>query len=159
MNDIQRAIRLVTLDTGKVLFAKGDPGDAAYVLEKGQVTVSTSSGDGGEVTVATLGTGEVIGELALIDGAPRNATIRALEATQLLKIERGEFDFLRRNMRPAAFKLIRAIAQVVCARLRETNKLIAAAMSGGVKEPPPAAGAARRGTPGLLDKIFSWRRS
>ena len=108
LNDILRGIRLVSVGKGEVLFSEGDTGDSAYVIEKGRVEVSALGTNEHSVRVAMLGPGDVVGELALIDGAPRNATIRAETDSTLLRIDRGEFAFLRRNARPAAFKLTRA---------------------------------------------------
>ncbi|MEZ4468837.1 MAG: cyclic nucleotide-binding domain-containing protein [bacterium] len=72
-----------------------------------------------------LGPGEVIGELALIDGASRSATCRTLEDCTLLRLDKGEFDYLRRN-RPAAYSIIpRVIAATIAGRIRATNEQMA----------------------------------
>jgi CRP/FNR family cyclic AMP-dependent transcriptional regulator len=158
LNEILSGIRSQSLGDGKVLFSEGEPGDAAYVVESGVVEVWAQMDGGDEISVATLQSGEVIGELALIDGARRNATIRAVKDTQLLRIDKVEFDFLRRNSRPAAFKLIRAITQVVCARLRETNEQISAILEPAEDRSvlPVQDG---RAAPGVIGRIFSWKKS
>jgi len=120
LNDILRAVRPATLAPGQRLFTQGDPGDAAYVIESGSIEVFAEV-NGEEIAITTMGRGEVIGELALLDGAPRSASARACEATRLMQLDRTEFDFLRRNLRPAAFQVIRAISQTLCERIRDTN--------------------------------------
>jgi predicted acylesterase/phospholipase RssA/CRP-like cAMP-binding protein len=71
------------LDAGDVLFERGDPSDAAYFVVSGRLLVHVPSEDGGDDLVRELGKGEVVGELGLIDQAPRSATVRALRDTTL----------------------------------------------------------------------------
>jgi CRP-like cAMP-binding protein len=58
---------------GEVIFHLGDPGDALFVIVAGDVKISLPSETGEEAILATLGAGDVFGELALLDGAPRQA--------------------------------------------------------------------------------------
>jgi CRP-like cAMP-binding protein len=69
---------LVDVWSGDYLFREGDPGDSMYVLERGTVSVLISS-RGREQIVGTLGIGDCIGEMALMDASPRSASIRAEE--------------------------------------------------------------------------------
>ncbi len=62
----------------------GDPGDAAYLLESGSVEVLAKDGQ----RIAVMRAGEIFGEIALLDQMPRTATVRTLEPTTLLRIER-----------------------------------------------------------------------
>lgn len=120
LNDVLRAIEPRSMRAGQRLFSQGDAGDCAYVVQSGTVEIFTEA-DGHEVAITTIGAGEVLGELSLLDGAPRNASARATEKTELFRLDKREFDFLRENMRPAAYKLIREIARSLCDRIRETN--------------------------------------
>ena len=120
LNDILRAVRPHSLAPGQRLFTQGDAGDAAYIIQSGTIEVFAEV-DGEEIPITTMSTGEVLGELTLLDGSPRSASARACEATQLLALDRTEFDFLRRNLRPAAYQVIRAISQTLCERIRDTN--------------------------------------
>ena len=70
------------LEAGEVLFAQGDTADAAYFVVGGRVSVHVVD-DGEERLVAELGRGEVVGELGLLDRAPRSATVRAVRDTTL----------------------------------------------------------------------------
>ena len=61
------------------IFHIGDPGDALFVIVAGEVKISLPSETGEEAILATLAPGDVFGELALLDGAPRSASATALE--------------------------------------------------------------------------------
>ncbi len=70
------------------LFFQGDPGDGLFVLASGLVKVVVSSEEGEEMVLVTLGPGEALGELAVVDGGPRSAAAEALEPTSALLITR-----------------------------------------------------------------------
>jgi hypothetical protein len=76
------------IEPGKTLFAEGDVGDAVYLIIKGQVTVFTGGPgtDRPERVLSELGPGACIGEMAVLDAAPRSATVRALQRTRTLRV-------------------------------------------------------------------------
>jgi CRP/FNR family transcriptional regulator, cyclic AMP receptor protein len=76
---------------GEVIFHIGDPGDALFVVVDGEVKISLPSETGEEAILATLGAGDVFGELALLDGAPRSASATALSATETVVLPRDRF--------------------------------------------------------------------
>jgi hypothetical protein len=82
---------------GKILFSAGDPGDALYIVARGTVDVLANgmrdSQTPGEA-IAQLGVGQAFGEMSLLSGGPRTATIRAAEDTDLMKIGKKDFDQL-----------------------------------------------------------------
>ncbi|MEL6236610.1 MAG: Crp/Fnr family transcriptional regulator [Pseudomonadota bacterium] len=89
-----------SLEQGETLFHQGDAGDALYALRSGRLEVSVVSEDGRKLTLNTLGTGDVFGEIALFDNGPRTATLTALEACRLARVNRERlFDEVRQ--RPA----------------------------------------------------------
>ena len=141
LNDLLRAIQPVTLSAGDHLFRQGDPGDALYVVQEGQLEIYVQDEDR-DITLAVLEKGAVLGEVALLDGAPRSASVRAQADTELFRLDRGEFDFLRRNLRPAAYQVIRAISQTLCARIRASDEQLSRVLSGEDEEvtvtKPPA---------------------
>jgi predicted MFS family arabinose efflux permease len=71
---------------GDVVFRQGDPGDLFYIVENGRVTIEV---DGEQVSEAWPG--EAFGEIALLKDVPRTATVRAVEDTTLLALDRDEF--------------------------------------------------------------------
>ena len=86
-----RTLRARRFRRGEVLFHEGDPGDALFVVASGAVKVFLPSEDGEEAILATLRRGDFLGELALLDGAPRSASAVALEATETLALPREQF--------------------------------------------------------------------
>src|SRR5579859_3113417 len=74
---------------GDYLCRQGDPGEALFVLMDGRVKVFVTSEEGDEMILATLRPPDVFGELALIDGGPRSASIQALEPSSVLTLTRA----------------------------------------------------------------------
>ena len=102
--------RIAFADTG-VVFIKGDAGDFAYVVAKGQVEIRL----GGHV-VETIQPGELFGEMALIDSDTRSASAVAVGPTELIVIDRALFDRLIVEEPDFAMKVMRLMAR----RLRAT---------------------------------------
>lgn len=76
---------------GEVIFHVGDPGDALFIIISGQVKISLPSETGDEAILTTLRAGDVFGELALLDGAPRSASATALGPTETVVLPRDRF--------------------------------------------------------------------
>jgi CRP-like cAMP-binding protein len=103
---------------GEVLFRQGDEGDRLFVVKDGVLEVVAVPGDGNEpVVVAYLGTGEVIGELALLTGSPRSATVRSPEHAVIFAVEKRVFLELMDGL-PA---LARNLCLVLARRLEQTT--------------------------------------
>ena len=102
------------------LFHKGDQGSQVYVVCSGRLKILTTSRLGTCVVFNTVGPGEVIGELALISGTPRNATVIAVEPCVLLVIERRDFLAFLRSRPEAAIQLLAILAD----RLRAVNEMV-----------------------------------
>jgi CRP-like cAMP-binding protein len=85
------------LKKGEILFRAGDPGDALYIVGRGKVEVLSDGSRDARIpgdAIAVLGAGHAFGEMSLLSGDPRTATIRAVEDTDLLKIDKSVFDRL-----------------------------------------------------------------
>ena len=94
-------INLYGYDSGETVFRQGETGDAFYIVHTGQVAVKLRKSLFFKKTVATLGPGSFFGEIALVSRSPRNATVSALEPTQLFTLVAADFEFvLKQN--PAA---------------------------------------------------------
>lgn len=120
--DLERLCELVEevkLPAGQILFSEGSPGDRAYVIKEGELEIVKSSG-GREVLLAVRGSGEVIGEMALLEDAPRMATVRARNDANLLSIHQDQLDELI-NTSPSA---ARALLNTVVARWRATTAML-----------------------------------
>lgn len=119
----------VKLGPGQILFLAGDPGDGCYLIDDGLLKVELASETGIQRILALLRPGSVVGELSLIDGQPRSASVSALRQAQLRFISRAAFDELA--ARDGA--IFRAIAALLAGRLRDTNLALATANFMAVK--------------------------
>lgn len=126
-------VRPIQLLAGQSLFDEGARGDAMYVLGPG-CGVSITAGQRTR-HLATLGGGETLGEMALIDQAPRSASATVTAGGGAYRIAAEEFELLRSSHRPAAFHLLRQMAQDMCQRLRQVSRQI---VPDGVGQPEPA---------------------
>ncbi len=105
------------LTRGMLIFAKGDPGSFMLAVMSGLIRVGATSADGREITLNVIGPGEIVGEIALLDGRPRSADAVAVEDTVVMVIERRFFlPFLTRHE-----GLVERILGVLCDRLRRTS--------------------------------------
>jgi CRP/FNR family transcriptional regulator, cyclic AMP receptor protein len=82
-------------DRGVVVCHRGDPGDSLHLIVSGRFIVQTTTPLGETVTVRLLGRGDLFGELALVDAAPRSATITAIEPGETFSIYVDDFHRLR----------------------------------------------------------------
>ena len=80
-----------THDEGSVIITEGDPGTSMYLIASGQVKVYTR-GTGGTVYLANLGEGDFFGEVSVLTGKPRTATITASQRTELLRLDKEKLD-------------------------------------------------------------------
>ncbi len=106
---------------GEVIVREGEQGLGAYMIRSGRVEVVRAPG-GQEERIATLGPGEVFGELALLTDAPRSATVRAVEPTTCLVLTAWNFRAELRQSADMAYMLL----EVVARRLVEAEARMAA---------------------------------
>lgn len=105
----------------QIIFYRGDPGNAMYVLVSGSVALSLTSETGAEVTVARLRPVEHFGELSVLDGQPRCVTAVASQATQALAIYRENLLALLQRHADAALQIALSLSR----RVRRTTELLA----------------------------------
>jgi len=99
LNDLAGRVRLRSIAVGQPVFRQGDRPDAFYVVRSGVLEVVEEAPDSGaERQIRTLSRGESFGELGLVSGAPRAATIRAIKEAQLFEVDKGTFDHLLADM-------------------------------------------------------------
>ena len=110
------------LKAGEPLFVAGDAGDGCYRLERGLLKVVVTSARGDERILAILGPGEIAGELAIIDGLPRSASVFALRDCELSFISQKDFEEYKRQHPEICSYLVTVLAS----RLRETDETLAA---------------------------------
>jgi len=113
-------VRRKAIRKGELLFRQGDEGTALYIILEGRIKISVSRRTD-TVTLAILGQGEFLGEMALLDDLPRSADAMALEDSQLYALNRKDFlSFLKNNE-----NAVHAVLTALSLRLRKTDNLLA----------------------------------
>ncbi|MGH1378080.1 MAG: EAL domain-containing protein [Alphaproteobacteria bacterium] len=114
MNTTDKSLR--NFSTGDIIMSQGEKGESAYIIESGSVEISIENPNGESLIVATRSSGAIIGEMSLIDKAPRTATVTAKENCTLLEITKE--DFARRL--DGSDPVLRMTMQVILTRYRDT---------------------------------------
>lgn len=116
----------LTYQPDQVLCRQGDMGDAAYIIIEGEAAVRIATGSG-DIEVARLGAGDVVGEIAILCDVPRTATVSAIDRVTTLKITKELFFRLINEFPQIAIEIMRELA----ARLERTNAQLRDAVSRG----------------------------
>lgn len=113
--------RMRSYRSGAVLFREGDPGDSLHIVVEGGVRIVVLSPTGEEATIALLGPGEFVGDLALLDGGVRSASAIASRPTRTLVVTRANFRrWLAQRPRAAL-----ALLETLSLRVRRTDEALA----------------------------------
>src|SRR6516165_9978938 len=115
--------KLVPLPAGRVLFRAGDPGSGCYRVEEGLLKVTMVWSTGAERILAFLGRGAIVGELAVLDGLPRSASVVAVRDAAVNFLSKAAFDAFAEE-HPERYK---SLVGLLATRLRETDTTVAAA--------------------------------
>jgi CRP/FNR family transcriptional regulator len=105
-------------EPGQVVFREGDESDTCYVVREGHARAVRSHGDGRTITLATFGTGDIFGELAMFEDERRSATVEAIEPTSVIGVLGPDMRRLMVEHPQIAARLVVALGR----RLRETNE-------------------------------------
>jgi NADH dehydrogenase len=105
-------------EPGQEVFREGDVGDRLYIITNGKAEVTRRNGEG-DISLAQLGAGEYFGEMALLNQATRNATVRCIEALDVLSIPKRDFSALA-----ATLPTMRENLEKVMAKRRSAVKLV-----------------------------------
>jgi CRP/FNR family cyclic AMP-dependent transcriptional regulator len=100
-----------------VVFFEGNRADAFFIVLSGSLKVFQTAKDGRVKVLSTMGPGETFGELAMLDGHPRSASVETVAASELLVISRKDF----RDLATATPGILWGVLEGVCARLRAQN--------------------------------------
>jgi CRP/FNR family transcriptional regulator, cyclic AMP receptor protein len=104
---------VVSLPSGGVLFEKGEPGRLMYVVKSGNLQILD-----GNYVYETVSAGGIIGEMAVVDGSPRSATVRAIEPSVVVPVDERRFLFM---VQQTPFFSLR-VMRVMAGRLRMMNE-------------------------------------
>jgi CRP/FNR family transcriptional regulator, cyclic AMP receptor protein len=118
------ASRLRSFRRGQVVFTRSDPGDTVIVVVSGRVKVTVRSADGGELTLAIIHPGGLLGELGVVDGGPRSADAETLDESQLLLIPRDAIRDICARVPSAAQALTNSIAATLRRLTEATADLV-----------------------------------
>lgn len=106
---------------GELVFSEGDAGSKLYGVISGRLLITAGSAQGSELNLNVATPGEIIGEIAFLDGGSRTATARAAEPTTCFELDRPAFFALLERSPELSAHLL----QLVCRRVREMTKLAA----------------------------------
>jgi len=118
LRDLEANLETFMLHGGETLFRQGDTGDYLCIVVSGRLRVVVRRSDGQDNTITELGSGEMVGEMAVVTGETRTATVEAIRDTQLAKLTKAAFErFLSHHAKAAVEVLVRKLAE----RLRDTT--------------------------------------
>jgi CRP/FNR family transcriptional regulator, cyclic AMP receptor protein len=120
LDDLVKFSTVVRFEPHRDVFNKGEPGDCLYGILSGRVRIYSTSPEGSEIMLNVLETGELFGEIAILDGRTRTASAAAMERADLLRIHRDHFlPYVKANP-----DLILGMLSLLCDRLRWTSSTI-----------------------------------
>ena len=108
-------------EAGEVVFKEGDEGSTCYIVRSGRARAIREHPDGRSITLAHFEPGDIFGEMAMLDGERRSATVETTEGTEAIAILSADMHRLLREYPDISVKLIAALGQ----RLRDTNERLA----------------------------------
>lgn len=118
LTDVVSIMQIQHLDRGSPVFREGDIGDAWFVIYEGTAEVSWEGTFGRHRPTTQMGPRTCFGEMAVLDGSPRSATVTATTELTLLRFPRGAFQELLAEQNLAAYQLVLGMARVLCERQR-----------------------------------------
>src|SRR3984957_7857601 len=123
-DDLERIAQLAvprTFEPGQIVFREGDASDTCYIVRSGRARAVREHPDGRTITLATFGTGDIFGELAMFEDELRSATVEAVQRTSAVAVLGPDMRRLMVEHPQIAIRLLAALGR----RLRETNDRLA----------------------------------
>lgn len=120
LEEILSRARLQNMKKGETLLNQGDDGNSLIILLEGTIRISMATSNGREIVLNYADPGEVLGEIALLDGEPRTASATAVTEGKYLQISRSAFETVVHRFPGLGLRLLRQMA----GRLRQTNSMI-----------------------------------
>jgi CRP-like cAMP-binding protein len=137
--EFARTMRRRTIAAGEVLWRQGDEAREMLLVMGGRVSMTLQLPGDRSVEISSVGPGELLGELALLDGGQRTASARVIEPATLLSLGRVDLAALVSRRHPSAFELKRRLARVATGRLRRQLEAVADTLGGHAAVEPAAA--------------------
>ncbi len=123
-DDLQRIAQLAvprTFEPGQIVFREGDASDTCYIVRSGRARAVREHPDGRTITLATFGSGDIFGELAMFEDERRSATVEAVQRTSVVAVLGPDMRRLMVEHPGISARLVVALGR----RLRETNERLA----------------------------------
>jgi CRP/FNR family cyclic AMP-dependent transcriptional regulator len=117
--EVVRILEVQRLQDSEEVFHEGEDGDSWYVIFEGRVSVTKASRSGPSRQIAMLEAGSGFGEMAMLDGAPRSATVTAVGPLTIFRFRRSRFEDLLTDGSLGAYKVVAAMAREQSQRLRQ----------------------------------------
>ena len=117
MAQVAGVVQLRSLEKDTTIFNAGDPADAVYIIASGKVKIVVTSTDGRDFILTILGSGQVFGEMALLESAPRSAAVITASQVEVLTLHRRDFHRLLSTTPSISRKLLAILSK----RLRRAN--------------------------------------
>lgn len=127
---LARSSRMTRYAAGQLIFSTGDASDALYVLLSGRVRVYRTTSDGEEITIATLSAGDILGEMAVLDGRGRSADAQAIDDVDAARISSSSFFAFISDNPDVAITLMTVLTR----RLRDTLEQVETIAFQGLEE-------------------------
>jgi CRP/FNR family transcriptional regulator, cyclic AMP receptor protein len=140
--ELARVMRRRTAREGEILWRQGDDAREMVFIVDGAVSASLHVPGDRVVEIGRAGPGEIVGEIALLDGGGHTMSVRVTENATVLALGRVDFAALLARQDPSAFRLKRRLASLLTTRQRNQLRHLAASLGGEVAG-PPAEDAAR----------------
>jgi CRP/FNR family transcriptional regulator, cyclic AMP receptor protein len=120
IDTLLRYSRVERYPAGEEIFAKGSPGNSLMIVLRGRVRISAISLTGKEIVLNIINAGEIVGEIALLDGGERSGDAVAMTDCELLVLNRRDFMPFIENRADICLMLIK----ILCQRLRQTSEQV-----------------------------------
>jgi len=134
--ELAQVMRRRTMREGEILWRQGDDAREMVFIVEGGVSASLHVPGDRTVEIGRAGAGEIVGEIALLDGGPHTASVRVTGAATVLALGRPDFAALLARPHPWAFTLKRRLASLVTARLRNQLSHLAGSPGDGIAGSP-----------------------
>ena len=124
---IAEHINFLEISEGEILFTEGEEGECVYFVIEGELEVIKESATEGKegVIISRLARGRSIGEMSVIDKAPRSATVRARSNTTVMTLSADGFDLILRKHPEVGIKILKGISRLLSINLRKTSARLA----------------------------------
>lgn len=113
----------------KVLFDEGDEGDYICFVVDGRLDVIKKTFDNEEIIINSLSKGQSFGEMSIIESSPRSATVKATTKTEMVCLNKKDFDSIHTNHPDIGMKILKGISLLLSRKLRQTSSRLISYMT------------------------------